>query len=86
MKSNIIHHKIPLLKQTESSNCVQTSVSMLLGHYGYNNTPEEIQSQIPVRYDSDNKPYGTMIMDIAVWLKSLGFLVTFNCFDTEIID
>ena len=86
MAINENKYKIPLLKQTESSNCVQTSVSMLLSHYGYKLSPGDIQSKIPVRYDTNNKPYGTLIMDIAIWLKSIEFTVTIDCFDTEIID
>lgn len=81
-----VNYAIPLLTQTESSNCVQTSVAMLLSYYGHNLTANEIQSKIPVRYDSLDKPYGTLLTDIAVWIKSLGLSVTLDCFDTEIID
>jgi uncharacterized protein YvpB len=86
MSSNKINHEIPLLIQTESSNCVQTTVAMLLGFYGQHLTAEEIQSKIPVRKDSQGKPYGTLLMDIAVWIKSLGLSVILDCFDCEIID
>lgn len=86
MGKDKISYNIPLLTQTESSNCVQTSVAMFLSYYGQKFTPEEIQAKIPVRYDSQGKPYGTFLMDIAVWIKSLGFLVALDCFDTEIID
>lgn len=86
MNGNQINYSIDLLTQTESSNCVQTSVAMLLNYYKQKFTPEEIQAEIPVRHDSQGKPYGTLLMDIAVWIKSLGFNVTLDCFDTEIID
>jgi hypothetical protein len=59
---------------------------MLLGFYGRSLTAEEIESKIPVRKDSQGKPYGTLLMDIAVWIKSLRLSVTLDCFDCEIID
>ena len=83
---NKIFYEIPFLTQTESSNCVQASVAMLLSYYGLSLTIGQIQSKIPVRFDSQGKPYGTLLMDIAAWIKSLGFEATLDSFDCEIID
>jgi len=86
MNNGKIYYDIPLLTQTGSSNCVQTSVAMLLSYYGQIFTPEVIQTKIPVRFDSQGKPFGTLLMDIATWIKSIGLGVALDCFDCEIID
>lgn len=82
-----IQHKIPLQKQSTSSNCVQTSTSQFLSFYGVNLSPDEIEIAVPVRTNSEGKPMGTLFADIGTWLrKTQNVSVTMHVFDTQIID
>jgi hypothetical protein len=82
-----IKHDIPLQTQSSSSNCVQTSTSQFLGFYGIDETPDEIESAVPVRLNAEGKPMGTLFADIGTWLrKTHNISVTMHVFDTQIID
>jgi hypothetical protein len=82
-----IKHDIPLQTQSSSSNCVQTSTSHRLGFYGIDETPDEIESAVPVRLNAEGKPMGTLFADIGTWLrKTHNISVTMHVFDTQIID
>lgn len=82
-----IKHNIPLRTQSTSSNCVQTSTSQFLSHYDISDSPEKIESQVPVRNNEEDKPMGTLFADIGSWLvKEKGLKVTMHVFDTQIID
>lgn len=80
-------HEIPLKIQTSASNCVQTSVSQFLAFYGIDIPPEEIEKAVPVRFNNNGKPIGTLYPDIGKWLiESYGLNVTIHTFDIQIID
>ncbi len=82
-----IKYDIPLKTQTTSSNCVQTSTSQFLSFYGLNLSPEEIEKEVPVRADKENKPIGTLFPDIGAWLiKSHKLKTKMYVFDIQIID
>lgn len=82
-----IQHRIPLQKQSTSSNCVQTSTSQFLGFYGIDQTPDSIEAEVPVRVNPEGKPMGTLFADIGIWLrKTQNVPVTMHIFDTQIID
>jgi hypothetical protein len=82
-----IKHKIPLKIQTSSSNCVQTSTSQFVSYYGLIKSPDEIERAVPVRYDAEGKPMGTLFADIGAWLiKQCGKSVSMHVFDAQIID
>ncbi len=82
-----VKHNIPLKTQTSSSNCVQTSVSQFLSFYGLNISPDEVEQAVPIRFNSDGKPMGTLYADIGTWLKkSHGIRTKMHVFDVQIID
>ncbi len=82
-----IKHVVPLQIQSTSSNCVQASTSQFLGFYGISLEPSSIESAVPVRVNSENKPMGTLFADIGTWLRRVHDLtVTMHVFDTQIID
>lgn len=81
-----IKYNVNLLIQSGSSNCVQTVVSQLLTFFNITVSPAEIEKAIPVKYDKDNKPLGTLFTDVGIWLKTQGFETTLHVFDAQIID
>ena len=82
-----IKHDIPLQTQTKSSNCVQTSTSQFISFYGLDISPDDIEEEIPVRFDKEGKPMGTLLPDIGTWLiKSYGLKATMHVFDVQILD
>ncbi|MEI6850701.1 MAG: hypothetical protein WCK26_01910 [Candidatus Saccharibacteria bacterium] len=82
-----IKYDIPIQVQTKSSNCVQTSTSQFISFYGLNIKPDDIEKDIPVRFDKDGKPMGTLLPDIGTWLiKNHGFRAIMHVFDAQIID
>jgi len=82
-----IKHKISLIIQSSSSNCVQTSTSQFLEYYKIYETPDSIESKVHVRKNSQGKPMGTLFADIGKWLiNEYGRKVTMHVFDTQIID
>jgi hypothetical protein len=82
-----IKHDIPLQTQTKSSNCVQTSTSQFISYYDLDINPDDIEKDIPVRFDVEGKPMGTLLPDIGSWLiKSHGLKATMYVFDVQIID
>ncbi len=82
-----IKHNVPLQTQTKSSNCVQTSTSQFISFYGLNISPDDIEKDIPIRFDKEGKPMGTLLPDIGSWLiKNHGLKATMYVFDTQIID
>jgi hypothetical protein len=82
-----IRYDVSLKTQTSSSNCVQTSTSQLLSFYGLNISPKEIENEVPVRTNKDDKPIGTLLPDIGVWLiKSRNLTPKIHVFDIQIID
>ncbi|HEY4963566.1 MAG TPA: C39 family peptidase [Candidatus Saccharimonadales bacterium] len=82
-----VKHDIPLKTQTTSSNCVQTSTSQFLSFYEINISPEDIEKDIPVRTNSEDKPMGTLLADIGTWfIKSYGLKAKMHVFDVQIID
>jgi hypothetical protein len=86
-KQTPYQHNIPLQTQSSSSNCVQTSTSQFLSFYGLAVHPDAIERAVPVRFNSEGKPMGTLFADIGTWLrKSYDFAVTMHVFDAQIID
>ncbi len=82
-----IQHEVPLMVQSSSSNCVQTSTSQFLSFYGIHDSPETIEAVVPVRASAEGKPMGTLFADIGTWLiKTKRLSVTMHVFDTQIID
>lgn len=82
-----IRHNIALKTQTSSSNCVQTSVSQFLNFYGLSLSPNEVEQAVPVRFNSEGKPMGTLYADIGTWLKKTHNIRTkMHVFDVQIID
>lgn len=82
-----IKHDLPFQKQSTSSNCVQTSTSQLLSFYGIDLSPADIEKEVPVRKNSDNKPMGTLFADIGSWIKSNYELQpVMHVFDSQVID
>jgi len=82
-----IKHDIPIQKQSSSSNCVQTSVAQFLKFYDIDDSPDYIESQVPVRKNEEGKPMGTLFADIGTWLtKTKKLSVTMHVFDAQIID
>ncbi|MEI6267135.1 MAG: C39 family peptidase [bacterium] len=82
-----VKYDIPLQVQTKSSNCVQTSTSQFISFYGLDITPDDIEKDIPVRFDKDGKPMGTLLPDIGTWLiKNHDMKATMHVFDAQIID
>lgn len=80
-------HDIHLQIQSSSSNCVQTSTSQFLSFYEINESPDSIESAVPVRINEEGKPMGTLFADIGTWLrKTHNVSVTMYVFDTQIID
>jgi len=80
-------HNIPLQKQSSSSNCVQTSVSMFLSFYNINYSPDEVEAAIPVRTNAEGEPIGTMVADIGTWLRqNKNVNPMMHVFDVQIID
>jgi len=82
-----IKHDITLQTQSSSSNCVQTSTSQYLGFYGIQESPDDIESAVPVRKNEESKPMGTLFADIGTWLRETHHVsVTMHVFDTQVID
>lgn len=82
-----IAHDLDLLIQTESSNCVQTSVSQLLGFFGKKLSPNAIENAVPVRFDDQGRPLGTLLPDIATWImKTQDLSAKLHVFDAQLID
>ena len=82
-----IVHKIPIITQSSSSNCVQTSTSQFLDFYSLNIFPADIEKAVPVRNNKMGKPMGTLFADIGTWLiQSYNIKVTMHVFDVQIVD
>lgn len=82
-----MRHDIKPKIQSTSSNCVQTSTSQFLGHYGVEVSPAEIEESVPVRVNSDGQPMGTLFADIGRYIQSSHNRDTsMYVFDSQIID
>jgi len=82
-----INHNMDLLIQTKSSNCVQTAVSQLLTFFGKKLSPDVIEKAVPVRFNDEGLPLGTLLPDIGSWLMDTQDLdTTLHVFDAQLID
>jgi len=82
-----IKHDITLQTQSASSNCVQTATSQFLTFFNINESPNNIESAVPVRTNDQGKPIGTLFADIGTWLiKTQGLNATMHVFDTQVIN
>jgi hypothetical protein len=80
-----ISYDVPLLTQT-IQDCVQSSASQILSHYGINKTIDEIKNEVPVYISSDGKPLGSSLGHIATYFIKLGLKTTLHSVDIEIFD
>lgn len=79
-------HNIEHQYQPTPTTCSQTAFSMLVGHYGFNISPLEIEKKVPQVKDADGKDSGTITQQLAVWAAQIGYTVILYTFDSQIID
>lgn len=72
--------------QPTSTTCSPTALSILLGHYGDNLSPQEIEDSVPQGVDENGIKAGTINQQMATWCISRGYDVAMYTFDCQVID
>lgn len=83
---NSIYHLVPILKQEESSDCVQTAAAQILSFYGIEKTLRELKTEVPVQLDSSGRPLGSSIGHMATYFIDQGFTTTIHTADIQLFD
>jgi Peptidase_C39 like family len=81
-----ISHKIKHQYQPTPTSCSQTSLSTLLGHYGINISPLDVEAKVPQVKDEAGNDNGTITQLLAAWVATQNFDVSLYTFDCQIID
>lgn len=84
MKS--IDHQVKQQYQPTNTTCSPAALSTLLGHYGKNINPLDIESNVPQCVNDKGEKIGTINQQMATWCISNGFSVVLYTFDCQIID
>ncbi len=79
-------HALRHAYQPTNTSCGQTCLSMLLSHFGTEQTPQEILTAKDVYRTDDGHEWGTMAADLAAHCIPLGFTADVHTFDCRIID
>lgn len=72
--------------QPTSTTCSPTALSILLGNYGDNISPVEVESSVPQSVDESGANMGTVTQQLATWCISRGYRATLYTFDCQVID
>lgn len=82
-----VSHNIQHQYQPTPTNCSQTALSIMLGHYDVSLTPQEIEKSVPQTQDSEGNDIGTVSQALATWCaEAQGFKTVMYTFDCQIID
>lgn len=79
-------HTVKHYYQPTSNTCGYAALAILLSHYRSTMTPEDVVVAVPQPVDENGKPTGSITAQLATWLISEGYDLTFYSFDCQILD
>jgi hypothetical protein len=79
-------HQVTQYYQPTANTCGYAALAILLSHYGSTMTAEEVVLAVPQPEDENGKPTGSITAQLATWLRTQGYGLTFYSFDCQILD